>query len=175
MTGCWHLLELTWHFICFCYNYNVKNYNDNNSSYRSRQTGCWIQPVGGISKDRGGIHGGGELWWSSLLCCSWPRVLSERSVCVSESWREGSMNKADSVNYSEKCFWMPWGKKRAGGEFIYVCVYVWRALKPLAWTEVALESEIYRRDFERAERIDSNLLFKELRLKTSELKAPGKV
>lgn len=122
MTECWHLLELTWHFICFCYNYNVKNYNDNNSSYRSQQTGCWIQPVGGISKDRGGIHGGGELWWSSLLCCSWPRVLSERCVCVSESWREGSMNKADSVNYSEKCFWMPWGKKRAGGEFIYVCV-----------------------------------------------------
>lgn len=56
-----------------------------------------------------------------------------------------------------------------------MCVYVWRALKPLAWTEVALESEIYRRDFERAEGIDSNLPFKELRLKTSVLKAPGKV
>ena len=85
------------------------------------------------------------------------------------------MNKAGSVNYSEKCFWMPWGKERAGCVFMCVCVCVCWALKPLAWTEVALESEIYRRDFERAEGIDSNFLFKEPRLKTSELKARGKV
>lgn len=67
-------------------------------------------------------NSGGELWWSSPLCCCWTCVLSERCVCLSERWREGSMNKAGWVNYSENWFGMPRGKKRLA-VCLYVCLY----------------------------------------------------
>lgn len=115
-----------------------------------------VEPVEGISERR--------RWDPGWQAVSLLRVLSERCVCVSESWREGSMNKADSMNYSE-WFWMPWGKNR-GLLYVYVCVCV--CVRSGHWSHrLRLRSHLNLKltdtwDSERSMGIDSIFLFKEV-------------